>query len=657
MKCCENDKKLTGCLPLFTKTGTIPVEYTLNGIKYFGIPGNTDIRSERSKDGTVARTVITCILPGGLELRAENTEYSDFPVSEWVAFIKNTCAGRSAVITDFRICASLPADGDFMFCHGNGETYSPEGYGWETVPLDRGFEISPKPDGTSCLLAFPYFRLIGERNGYNIAVGWSGTWSFSVEKEQNQIIISASQKRFRVSLEPGETVRTPLVVIQAFDGDESRGRNLWRSFYLEHYLPRRKGRPLGPMLVLHTPGICGLPEFCGTTEQNQIKGINAYLSNGLKPDIWWIDAGWYPCGGDWYAGAGNWYPDPARFPKGLGSVGELAERNGIDLLLWFEPERVYRGTEIWNEHSDFLIFNTEEPDIALYYLGNKTARDWITDRVDSLIKSSHVKIYRQDFNFFPADFWYRGEDADREGIHENLHIQGYYAFWDELLRRNPGLMIDSCAGGGRRNDIETMKRAVPLHYTDTGYGNHPVKQRQHRLMFEWIPYFRAHTKSWDNPDGTYGGTDRPVDEFAYQNALTPALTSMIRWDDTEELFDLGRRFHPIWRECAKLMLSGDYYPLTETNASPLDWYAAEFYDQERCEGFYQVIRNIGVTEDIFTVVTELPDADDEDMFEIEDPVNGAREEMSAAEMKKGIRLSVPPRTGEIRFFRKTARQE
>jgi hypothetical protein len=55
---------------------------------------------------------------------------------------------------------------------------------------------------------------------------------------------------------------------------------------------------------------------------------------------------------------------------------------------------------------------------------------------------------------------------DRQGMTDNLHVQGYLAYWDALRRRRPNLVIDSCASGGRRNDLETMRRAVPLHPTD-----------------------------------------------------------------------------------------------------------------------------------------------------------------------------------------------
>jgi alpha-galactosidase len=37
---------------------------------------------------------------------------------------------------------------------------------------------------------------------------------------------------------------------------------------------------------------------------------------------------------------------------------------------------------------------------------------------------------------------------------------------DELRRRHPNMLIDSCASGGRRNDLETLRRAVPLLRSD-----------------------------------------------------------------------------------------------------------------------------------------------------------------------------------------------
>ena len=213
---------------------------------------------------------------------------------------------------------------------------------------------------------------------------------------------------------------------------------------------------------------------------------------------------------------GTWEPDPERFPNGLKPVSDQAARHGANLLIWFEPERVTPGSNLDREHPEWLL-KCEGSENRLLNLGNPSCRQWLTDHVCQLIRDNGIKIYRQDHNFAPLQYWRENEAADRQGMNENLHVQGYLRYWDDLLARNPGLWIDSCASGGRRNDLETMRRSVPLHYTDFGYGNHPVKLSFHHTLFQWLPYFKEVTLSWDL-DGQ-ARYDRRVDSFSYHCGL------------------------------------------------------------------------------------------------------------------------------------------
>ena len=131
-------------------------------------------------------------------------------------------------------------------------------------------------------------------------------------------------------------------------------------------------------------------------------------------------------------------------------------------------------------------------------------------------------------------------------MNENLHVQGYLQYWDDLLARNPGLWIDSCASGGRRNDLETMRRAVPLHYSDFGYGNASVKLSFHQSLFEWLLYFKDTTLSWDqSPEGRY---NTQVDSYAFHCAMAPmlAMGMNIRLDNYD--YPLARKMTDVWRQ-------------------------------------------------------------------------------------------------------------
>ena len=120
----------------------------------------------------------------------------------------------------------------------------------------------------------------------------------------------------------------------------------------------------------------------------------------------------------------------------------------MKFVLWFEPERVYRGSFLWDNHPDWLLKWKDKDDICLLNLGNPDARRWITECISQFITEQGVDLYRQDFNVNPLKAWQNTDTDDRQGMTENLYVQGYLAYWDDLLRQHPGMLIDSCSGGG-----------------------------------------------------------------------------------------------------------------------------------------------------------------------------------------------------------------
>lgn len=167
-------------------------------------------------------------------------------------------------------------------------------------------------------------------------------------------------------------------------------------------------------------------------------------------------------------------------------------------------------------------------------------------------------------------------------------------------------------------------------------------------MFEWIPYFRAHSKNWDKPDGTYRHTDQSLDEFAYYGAITPAISSMVTYNDTEEHFQMATKMHKIWREAADLELSGDYYPITECHGDPHDWYAMQFENEQKQCGFVQIVRNTLVEDDSYLL--KLPCVHDVKCYTLTNKENGEQLTYSAEELAEGVKITVPKRTGAIYFY-------
>ena len=160
-----------------------------------------------------------------------------------------------------------------------------------------------------------------------------------------------------------------------------------------------------------------------------------------------MDAGWYPFKEGWW-NTGTWEPDKKRFPNGLRAVTDHAHQRGVNALVWFEHERVQPGTWLYLNHPEWLL--GKDGDQKLLDLGNDAARTWVIEHTDTVMREQGIDIYRQDFNMSPLGYWRAHDAPDRQGMTEIKHVTGYLAFWDELRRRHPGLLIDTCASGVRR---------------------------------------------------------------------------------------------------------------------------------------------------------------------------------------------------------------
>ena len=187
----------------------------------------------------------------------------------------------------------------------------------------------------------------------------------------------------------------------------------------------------------------------------------------------------------------------------------------------------------------------------------------------------------------PLAYWRANDAEDRQGITENHHVTGYLAYWDELRQRHPDMLIDTCASGGRRNDLETLRRAVPLWRSDYAY--EPVG---HQCMTYgislWIPYHGTGTVACANA-GYYGGGATPVEPYAFWSNAAPSLGSGIDIRVREIDYNALRTLLSQWRDVNRFYY-GDFYPLTSYTRDANVWIAWQFHDQDEEMGTVQAFR-------------------------------------------------------------------
>lgn len=520
-----------------------------------------------------------------LAVRCVAVEYSDFPAIEWTVHFQNTGQQNTPILESIEgldVRWQRAADGEFVLHGIKGDWCTRDSFEPYQLTLGAGLvqQRSPAASGKSCdgPDGWPYYNLQLPGGGVLLAIGWPGHWRSLFERDAGTTLrIRAGQERTHLILKPGETLRTPLIAMLFWRGAAAvPAQNLWRRWYVAHNMPRVQGRTPQPLAQIQVDG--GAPSTAY---------VQSFLDAGIKPDICWRDAGaggttWYPSDGGPYQGpdawlnTGTWDIDARKYPQGFKPFSDWVHAHGMKFVLWFEPERV-GDPRSWLgiHHPDWLLPGTSHG--SLLNLGHPAARDWLIEHVDGLIKSQGIDWYREDMNGFgPLPAWRKHDAADRQGLTENLYVQGHLAFWDELRRRNPELCIDSCASGGRRNDLESMRRAVPLLRSDFQFPNMPgvVEGNQghtYGLSF-WLPF---------QGSGCYLHDPYSVRSFYLPSFGMGHLTA----DNTAS----QRR---AYTECAKIapLMLGDYYPLTPYSLQPDQWIAWQFHRPEQHDGVIQAFR-------------------------------------------------------------------
>ncbi|MCX7598701.1 MAG: alpha-galactosidase [Armatimonadetes bacterium] len=562
-------------------------------------------REEKRRDA-LRRTVRYCDPSSGLEVRIEVTRWRNFPAVEWVLYLKNTGGAATPIIADvlpLDACFPLGHEAGCRVHHSLGSECQQNDFQPLVTPLsadaqnpqapwrgaDNPVVIASKGGRSSCG-ALPFFNIETPGRGIIGAIGWTGDWMARFWRaEDGTVRVQAGMPRTHFVLHPGEQVRTPRVLLLFWHGDRIRGHNLLRRLLISHYRPTRNGKPARAPISFAVWG--------ENRAERQIAKIRWFAENRVPIDNFWIDAGWHGDGtykdgsnvfnSEWWRHVGNWWPNKTTYPDGLSPIGRAAAEAGFDLTFWFEPERVFRDTYFVREHPEWLLGPIG--DNYLFNLGLPEARAGLTDLISNLISEGGITVYRQDFNFDPAPYWQAADAPDRVGISEMKHIEGLYAFWDDLRRRHPGLLIDNCASGGRRIDLETISRSIPLWRSDyqcfPNFDPIGMQGQTHGLGL-WVPL-------------STGACDRP-DDYAFRSALGPGIVMCTPPNPTgaPEGFLTPWEAYPLdWlvralkeEQRVRAYFEGDFYPLLSYSLADDVWAAWQFDRPDLGEGMVVAFR-------------------------------------------------------------------
>ena len=495
-----------------SESGAPPFSFDYNGVNSSEFLGNWDFTvNETTLDETrTLQTVTYTEVQTGLEVRCEVTLFADHPAVEWVLKFRNAGERDTPIIANIQALDTVLHDeaDNFKLHYTSGPKEGIAAGSADFGPNERELtanstlKMSSMHGRSSWGESLPFFNLEMSNRGVMIGIGWTGQWLASFSRESQSVRVCAGMERTHLKLFPGEEIRSPRMLLLFWQGHRIYGQNLLRRILLAHYYPQKDGKPMPVPLLASSAGL--YHEAFDATEQNQIEYASEFSPLGFE--YIWMDVGWQiKSPGHSHIGPA----DPDRFPNGLRGVTDALKKMNMGLLVWFAPE--YQGGNTWmeREHPElFLTVKDKEvaglPPFRMLDYGNPKALTMITDYISNLIKEEGIGIYRQDgpigANLTYPDGrpyphgqplqWWRDADApDRQGIAEIRYIEGMYWFWDELRRRNPGLVIDMCGGGATRIDLEAMSRCFYLWRSDH---NHPGfepndYQSQTYGISQWVP--------------------------------------------------------------------------------------------------------------------------------------------------------------------------
>ncbi len=629
-----------------------PFSFDYDGKTYKGFNENYFRLEKRDTDKTADKETdkLYFLFENTLTVTLVLTHYFTHGVTEFTVLFKNSTLFNSGVIKapsiDLEFKGNNPVLKGILGDHVN--KYRPYAIDIQDKVIDFSSD-----GGRATHINFPYFNIEYGNGGAMLAIGWAGTWSARFSGNKKSATYKASAVNgLKTYLKPDEEIRTALFVVAPYTlRNENYATNFWRDWFIKYNLPcfNADGEKLHPFSTCCFASDTGLPNSDGSISENHKTWkptLDKMLSEGIKPDIRWLDAGWYirPDGTsakpfvkshDWWDSVGTWTLDSEKWPDdSFKQSVEAMHEIDMKTLVWFEPERVTDPENLAKNFGydlEWAIKIDNDKAIA-NNIGNEKCRKWTTDKITSMLKANKVDVYREDNNYNASKLWnYLDalDGIDRKGITESKFIDGHYKMWDDIIACTLSYggcgFVDSCASGGGRNDLESLRRSVPLLRSDSDRTSAALRLSMTASFNKWIPFCGANTKEKIGELDATGVSDPYVWRASYLPALN--IDSQFAHAENED-FDMLRFGLNEWKKVSPFLLK-DFYLLTpwHTENDKSGFTAFCYYDSQAEKGVLLAFRQENCAANTLTV--KLPFAEKSDRYSLTDEDTAQTESINA----------------------------
>ena len=651
---------------------SFPISFRYGGKVYRGLGELTYVDTATSVTPYGNQTVHTYMLGDTLKLNVELCYCPEYGEFEYVVYFENV-SDKVSERLDEVVSADIRFNGDSPVLRGilgdYVNKYKPYCYDLNTQPASF-----KSVTGYPTHVNFPYFNLEHGDGGTFIALGWSGTWEANCHAEGNGArFIAVANTGLALRLLPSESIRTARVVMLPYATRcEDDAMNLWRRWFVNYNMPREDadGGPVKPFTTACFASDTGLPNSDGSTSERYFtwkRTLDKILAEKIELDYRWVDAGWYTAPDtssieyNWRL-TGPWELDPVKWPDRTyrESVDEC-HKHGIKTLMWFEPERIMQP-ELIEKNYGYNAKWAIPTQCSYHHLpetnnnyGIPECYEWTRGRILKVLFENDIDLYREDHNYGQACSWTDGDIAEereygfeRRGITENRQVLSHYRLHADIIEfcktNGKRAFTDSCASGGGRNDVESLRHGVPFLRSDGDRTTTALRLSITTSFSRWIPFSGSSTKESKYEQDT----EDSGDTYTFRASHLPIYNLSFKWSQNPNLnFDVIRAAIKEWRTINHMFVK-DMYVLTPYHRyrDKKGWTVIAYDDAEAAESVILAYRMEECENDTCTV--SLPFALDSAEYELWDYDASTTTVQNGTDLRQALTLTLDaPRSSKL----------
>lgn len=264
----------------------------------------------------------------------------------------------------------------------------------------------------------------------------------------SRLSIGLNPQVFSWLLQPGEIFQSPEAVLVFSD----KGLNGMSQIYHKLYrtrLARGTWRDrVRPILVNNWEATYfdfDEPKILAIAEKAKELGIELFV----------LDDGWFGYRNSDNSSLGDWAVNLQKLPHGLTGLSEKLHQMQMMFGLWVEPEMISPDSDLYRAHPDWCLHAhgrscTLERNQLILDLSRTEVQDYLITSMKQVLSS--VDYVKWDMNRNMTEYFSEALPPQRQMETQHRYMLGLYRVLEEVTSAFPGVLFESCSGGGGRFD-------------------------------------------------------------------------------------------------------------------------------------------------------------------------------------------------------------